>query len=206
MDLTAAPITYALLFANVVLSLMAFGDEKFRYKGLFIVGPILQNREYHRLITSGFLHGSQGHLLVNMLTLYFFGPPLEGVLGPVLFTIVYMAGLIGGNLWSLMENRRNPRYSALGASGAISGILVSFSLFAPFSILLLFFVLPMPAIVFTFAYIGYSMYASVYQKNSGIGHDAHLGGALVGGLATILLVPGVWGGFIKSIESVLGIG
>jgi len=206
MDLLAAPVTYALLAANVILSLIAFGDERFRYKGLFIVGPILQGREYYRMISSGFLHGSQTHLLVNMLTLFFFGPPLEGILGSVLFTIVYFVSLVGGSLWSLMENRRNPRYSALGASGAISGVLISFSLFAPFSTLLLFFVLPMPAIVFTALYIGYSMYASVYQKNSLIGHDAHLGGALAGGLATILLVPSVWGGFIQAIEKTLGLG
>lgn len=206
MDLTTAPITIALLFANTVLSLIAFGDQKFMNKGLFIIGPILQNKQYYRMISSGFLHGSQGHLLFNMLTLFFFGPPLEGILGSVLFAIVYFASLLGGSLWSVLENRRNPRYAALGASGAISGVLISFSLFAPFTTLLLFFVLPMPAIVFTAAYIGYSMYASVYQKNSRIGHDAHLGGALTGGLVTVLLVPGVWGGFIKSIESVLGIG
>lgn len=206
MDLTTAPVTIALLVANTILSLMAFGDERFRYKGLFIVGPVLQGGEYHRLITSGFLHGSQGHLMFNMLTLFFFGPPLEGALGPVNFAIVYFAGLVGGSLWMLLENRKNPRYSALGASGAISGVLIAFSLFAPFSTLLLFFVLPMWAIVFTVGYIGYSMYASVYQKNSGIAHDAHLGGALAGGLMTILLVPGVWPRFISQIEGMLGVG
>ncbi len=206
MEFLASPLTYALLAANIILSLMAFGDELFLNKGLFIVGPILQDKQYYRLVSSGFLHGSQGHLLVNMLTLFFFGPPLEGILGTGLFAVIYFISLLGGSLWSLMENRRNPRYSALGASGAISGVLISFSLFAPFSTLLLFFVLPMPAIVFTALYIGYSMYASVYQKNSRIGHDAHLGGALAGGLATVLLVPGVWGGFIKAIESVLGMG
>lgn len=206
MDLTTAPLTFALLIANTLLSLMAFGDERFRYKGLFIVGPILEGKEYYRLITSGFLHGSQGHLMVNMLTLFFFGPALEGALGPVYFGLVYFTSLIGGSLWMLLENRRNPRYSALGASGAVSGILIAFSLFAPFNTLLLFFVLPMWAIVFTVGYIGYSMYASVYQKNSGIAHDAHLGGALAGGLMTILLVPAVWPNFIMQIESKLGVG
>ena len=206
MDLLAAPLTYALLAANIIASLIAFGDERFLTKGLFIVGPILGDKQYYRMISSGFLHGSQTHLFINMITLFFFGPSLEGILGTVLFAAVYFISLLGGSLWSLMENRRNPRYSALGASGAISGVLISFSLFAPFSTLLLFFVLPMPAIVFTALYISYSMYASVYQKTSRIGHDAHLGGALAGGLATILLVPGVWGGFIMAIEKTLGLG
>ena len=206
MEFLASPLTYALLAANVILSLMAFGDERFLNKGLFIVGPILRDKQYYRLISSGFLHGSQTHLLVNMLTLYFFGPELEKELGTGMFAVVYFISLLGGGLWSLMENRRNPRYSALGASGAISGVLIAYSLLKPFDILLLFLVLPMPAIVFTALYIGYSMYASVYQKNSRIGHDAHLGGALAGGLVTALLVPTAWSGFIDAIEGSLGMG
>ena len=206
MDFLASPLTYALLAANVILSLMAFGDERFLNKGLFIVGPILRDNQYYRLISSGFLHGSQTHLLVNMLTLFFFGPELEKKLGTGMFAVVYVISLLGGGLWSLMENRRNPRYSALGASGAISGVLIAYSLLKPFDILLLFLVLPMPAIVFTALYIGYSMYASVYQKNSRIGHDAHLGGALAGGLVTALLVPTAWSEFIDAIEGSLGMG
>ena len=198
-----APITIGLIIANVLLSLYAFNNQRFLTQNLFIVGPILQGNQYHRLITSGFLHADQGHLFVNMLTLFFFGPPLELILGPTSYVIVYTAALVGGGLWSLLENRTNPQYAALGASGAVSGVLVAYCLFAPFSLIFLYF-LPVPAMLYAVVYIGYSAYASA-RGGSRIAHEAHFGGAVAGALATLVLRPDAWGTFVGAIESVIGV-
>ncbi|MEL7482039.1 MAG: rhomboid family intramembrane serine protease [Pseudomonadota bacterium] len=199
-----SPVTLGLIIANVILSFAGFNSEAFIRRNLFIVGPILQGQQYHRLITSGFLHANGMHLFFNMITLFFFGPAMEYVLGSPGFAITYAAGLLGGGLWSLMEHNREPDYAALGASGAVAGVLVSYCLFAPFSMIFIYFI-PVPAILFAVAFIAYSAVASTRDQGR-IAHDAHLGGALAGALATIIQRPDAWSEFTSSIEQVLGLG
>lgn len=199
-----APITIGLIVANVLLSMIAFSNHRFLGQNLFIVGPILQDNQYHRLVTSGFLHADQGHLFFNMLTLFFFGPYMELTLGPTGYVMMYTGALLGGSLWSLVEHRRELHYSALGASGAISGVLVSYCLFAPFSLIFIYFI-PVPAMLYAIVYIGYSAFASV-NNQSRIGHDAHFGGAIAGILVTLVLRPDAWGQFVGAIENTLGFG
>ncbi len=195
----AYPVTFALIAANVLASLTAFSSRDFMLQNVFMVGPILKSGELHRLVTSGFLHVNQAHLLVNMLTLFFFGPFLEAQLGSTAFALVYGASLLGGNLWSLLEHRRQLDYAALGASGAVSGVVVAFCLFEPFAMLLLFFIIPMPAVVFAVIFIVASAYFSTRQ-NTRIGHDAHLGGALTGAVATVILRPEAWTRFVGALS------
>ena len=96
-------------------------------------------------------------------------------------------------------------YRAYGASGAVSGIVIGFCLFQPFAQLSLFFAIPMPAVVFGFLYIAISAYFSSQEGNFGnIGHDAHLGGAIAGGIATVLVEPRAWTIFIESLSSIFG--
>ena len=94
-----------------------------------------------------------------------------------------------------MFNYKNPNYIAVGASGAISGIIFSYVLFFPFSKLLVFFI-PMPAFLFAFIYVGVSIYG-VKNKFGNIGHEAHLGGALGGVLATFILIDGAFKFFLS---------
>lgn len=199
-----APVTIALIVANVILSLVGFRSEAFIRRSLFAVGPILRRGEYQRLVTSGFLHAGAGHLFFNMFTLFFFGPPMEVILGSPGFALMYTIALLGGSLWSLMEHHREPDYSALGASGAVSGVLVSYCLFAPFSMIFIYFI-PVPAILFAVAYIGWSAFAST-QGRGRVAHDAHLGGAIAGALATIIMRPDAWSRFTGAIESLIGLG
>ena len=173
-------------------------------QNLFHVGPILQGREWHRIVTSGFLHGGFFHLLINMYVLYGFGRLLEhpNVLGTGGFLIVYGAALLGGSFWSLLENRRKPDYRALGASGATSGIILSVCLFAPFATLILF-VIPMPAVVFGVVFIVLSAVLA-QRENKVIGHEAHLGGALAGLIATMLVRPDALSIFSEQVAARLG--
>lgn len=199
------PVTLALLVANVLISVLAFQNEAFLKRNLFIVGPILRQRQYHRLISSGFLHANLFHLFVNMYVLYEFGSILEAGIGSAHFATLYGLSLLGGSLWSLMENRRDLIYSALGASGATSGIVMAFCLAAPTNTLGLFFAIPMPAWLLAVLFFGVSTWLA-RRPNKIIGHDAHLGGMLFGGAYILVLAPQIWPVFIAAIERALGFG
>lgn len=198
-----SPATFLIIAANIIASLAAFSNPRFMEQNTFHVGPILRNKEYFRMLTSGFLHVDGMHLFVNMLTLYFFGPSMEYVLGTIGFLIVYFGSLLAGSAWSLMERRREPNYRAIGASGAVSGILVGVCLFVPFEMLYLFFAIPIPAILFAIGYIGISAALSG-RPNSMIGHEAHLGGALGGLILTILVEPRALSIFSEQVVARLG--
>lgn len=194
--------TLIFLVANVAISLYAFSNEAFGRWGILHSGSVIRNQEYHRILTSGFLHADYGHLFFNMLTLFFFGPVIEGIIGSQKFFIVYLAALIGGSLFALFRHRNDYNYSALGASGAISGIVFSFCLFAPFQLIFVFFI-PVPAIIYAVLFVLYSVYG-MGRNNDNIGHDAHLAGAVIGVLATILVEPRALPYFISQITSFLG--
>ncbi len=203
-DLSAYPATVMLIAANVAASLYALSNPAFMNKNLFHVGPILQRREWHRLLTSGFLHGGMIHLLINMYVLWNFGRIIEGGLGIGRFLVIYFAALLGGNLWSLLENKTKSNYRALGASGATSGIVLSFILFRPFEQLVIFPIpIPMPAILLGILFIVVSAVLA-QRENKVIGHEAHLGGALAGILATIVVAPQALSIFSAQIAKVLG--
>ena len=198
------PATSLLIAANLIVSLYALSNARFMDKNLFHVGPILDRREWHRMITSGFLHGGLIHLFVNMYVLFMFGGYVERVLGPVAYVILYFAALLGGNAWALLENKAKPAYRALGASGATSGIIMSFILFRPFEPLMIF-PIPffMPAVILGLIFvIGSAILAQ--RENKAIGHEAHLGGALAGIIATILLDPNALANFSSQIAGAFG--
>ena len=199
--LLAAPITFAIIVANVIYSMFGFSNSQFFEANYLRVEEIVNKNQWHRVLTSGFLHVGPGHLLLNMLTLFFFGPYLEiRLLGPLNYLLVYFTALIAGSVWAILENYKRPDYSAVGASGAVSGVLISYCLFEPFSMIYLFMVLPIPAIVFGIAFISYSAIASGNEE-SRIGHEAHLGGAVAGLLVTMLLYPGIITNVMSQIAS-----
>ena len=103
-----------LIAGNVIASLIALSNPPFMNRNLFHVGPILEQREWHRMVTSGFLHGGILHLFVNMYVLFMFGGFVERVVGPISYIIIYFGALLGGNVWALLENRTKPAYRALG--------------------------------------------------------------------------------------------
>lgn len=202
LGLEGAPVTFMLLAANVLISVIAFTNPPFLMANLLATNGVRAG-QVQRLLTSGFIHGSVTHLLVNMLTLWFFGPYLEQMIGVQNYLIVYFGALLAGSAWALVENWKNPRYAALGASGAVSGVIVSFCVFEPFAMLYLFFAIPMPAIVFAGLYIVFSA-AMSGRENNRIAHEAHLGGALAGVALTLILVPGSGEALVNAIRNAIG--
>jgi membrane associated rhomboid family serine protease len=144
------------------------------------------------LVTSGFVHADLMHLAFNMLTFWFFGPPLEWRIGTTMFVLLYAAGLLVSQLGSYLKHRKHPEYATLGASGAISAVMFAYIVYAPTSRLsLLIFPVPVPAPLFGVVYLAYTWW-SARQSRDRINHDAHLGGALTGLAFVALFDPGAY--------------
>ena len=181
-----APATLALLAANIIVSFAGFSSNELKNQNIFWIGPMRQQGQWYRMISSGFLHANTSHLAMNMFVLFSFGLTLERYLGLGAFLIIYFASLLGGSVFSYFSHRNNMNYRALGASGATSGLLTAYSLHFPFNMLAF---PPVPAIVFTIGFIAVS-YHLAKKPDSIIGHDAHLGGAVAGFVTAIILNPG----------------
>lgn len=191
MDLSHAPVSLFLIAVTVLTSLGAFSVPGAIAR--FGLSPWQMRREgrWYQMVTSGFLHADLGHLFFNMFTLFFFGPPIERVLGGAGLLIVYLGSMIAGSLLAFLRHGNDPRYRAIGASGAISGVLFGFILFEPFARIYIF-LLPVgiPAILFALGYVAISIFG-MRTRLGRIGHDAHLGGAIGGVILTIVLYPDV---------------
>jgi membrane associated rhomboid family serine protease len=201
------PATLILIVLNVLVSGYAlYFDQSLVDRFSFRPLRILKDREYHRLITAGFVHVGLWHLAFNMITLYFFGPFMELILGTFAFVVLYFGSELAAHALSLALHRNNASYAAIGASGAISGVLFGFCLFQPFQTIYVFF-FPLPAIVFAVGYVVLSIYSMRQRTDTGltggIAHEAHLGGALGGLLLTILLEPRVIPHFVDQIRGLV---
>ena len=173
---------------NIFFSYKGFRDRIFFNKYKFSPTRIKMGEKI-RYISSGFLHVDTTHLIVNMFTLYFFVDAVIFRVGEINFLIIYFTSLIFGNWLTFRFNSNNINYSAVGASGAVMGIVYSAILLNP-EMTLFFFVLPMPGYLFGLGYLFYSIY-SMKKVNDNIGHEAHLGGAIAGFFSTIIISPAV---------------
>jgi membrane associated rhomboid family serine protease len=126
-----------------------------------------------------------------MFTLFIFANTVIGPLNEIKFVIIYIGSLLSGSLIATFFHKKEPFYSAVGASGAVSGVLYAAILLTPNITLGLFGIIPIPGFVFAIGYLLYSIYG---MKNSvgNIGHSAHLGGAIGGYLVTLLIKPEVF--------------
>lgn len=183
-----SPLLLILLSSIVLLSYTAFKDSVFFNRLKFNIRAV-QNGEYYRLLTAGFIHVDQQHLLFNGFTLYIFGDNLVLGLGWLNFIFLYLISLISGNILAYYYHRDNPYYSAVGASGAIMGVVYSSILIFPdMKLAFIFFPVPLPAYVFGVGYLIYTLFG-MKQQNDGIGHTAHFGGAIGGILCTLIFDP-----------------
>jgi membrane associated rhomboid family serine protease len=180
-------ILISLIAITVLISYKGFNDFSFFRKYEFHIGSI-QSGEQIRMLSSGFLHVDMTHLLFNMVTLWFFAPLVISYLGNWNFVLIYTGSLIVGNLLTYVFNIKNYSYRAVGASGAVTGVLYSAILLRPDMMLGLFFVIPIPAYLFGILYLLYSIYG-MKSQNDNIGHSAHFGGAVGGYAITLIKEP-----------------
>jgi len=177
-----------IILANVLFSMKGFNDYSFLDKFKFQVSKVLGGEKI-RMISSGFLHVDWIHLGFNMYALYLFGEIVTVQLGMFNFLIIYFGSLLTGSIYTLYFHKKEPRYSAVGASGAVSGIVYACILIYPEMQLFLFFVpIAIPGYIFGIGYLLYSIYG-MKKKLGNLGHAAHLGGAMGGFALTIILNP-----------------
>ncbi|MEN2413331.1 rhomboid family intramembrane serine protease [Flavobacterium mesophilum] len=183
-------ILIGIIVANVLISYKGFNDYAFFRKYEFHIGSI-RSGEQIRMLSSGFLHVDIMHLVLNMYTLWIFAPVVTDSLGVISFAMIYFGSLIFGNLLTMLFHKNDYSYRAVGASGAVTGILYSAILLYPGMTLGIFFVIPMPAYLFGILYLLYSIYG-MKAKNDNIGHTAHFGGAIGGYLITLIKMPSLF--------------
>jgi len=168
--------TLIIIAINVLCSFKGFKDRSFFETYKFNVGGIKRGEQL-RMLVSGFLHVDLQHLLFNMITLYFF--------------LIYFGSLIFGNLLSYYFHKNESYYSAVGASGAVTGILYAAILLYPGMKMYLYFIpIPIPSYIVGVGYMLYSIYG-MKSRQGNIGHDAHFGGAIGGYILTLLIAPQV---------------
>ena len=183
-------IVLLLIIANVLISYKGFNDQVFFDQYKFQVQRILHGEKL-RMLTSGFLHVDWMHLGFNMYALYLFGKVVLLNFGVTYFLLIYLGSLLAGSLYSLQQHKRETYYSAVGASGAVSGIIFSsIMLYPDMELVMLPIPIPLPGYVFGIGYLLYSIYGMKNQVGN-VGHSAHIGGAIGGYVLTLLLRPSV---------------
>lgn len=221
MDLS---ITLILVVANVAISLIAFSNEGFMRKAVFNPYLVVQNNEWHRVLAHAFVHGNLIHLLFNMYVLYQFGQLIETIFtradafarlfptldfwgasrGQLYFILLYFGGLLAATLPAFRKHSKNPGYNSVGASGAVSAVVLGIIILLPTMSLYLFFIpIPIPAFVIGGAYLVYEYYMSK-RMSTRIAHDAHLWGGLFGLVFLLLIQPAFGLFFIRSIAAYIG--
>ncbi|HZP67660.1 MAG TPA: rhomboid family intramembrane serine protease [Rudaea sp.] len=193
--------TLIIIGITALVSLLAMGNRE--WIGRLILWPpaIARHREYYRLLSYGLIHADGQHLLFNMITLYFFGRAVEPFyanhLGAFGFALFYAGGLVVSILPTYLNNRENPAYRSLGASGAVSAALFAFILLQPWATIYVFF-FPLPAVLYAVLYVVYSIYMD-RSRSDNVNHSAHLWGALYGVTVTMVIEPRVISAFLSAL-------
>ena len=192
-------LTVIIIAITCIVSILCFNGTLNGNKLIFNAYQVWHRKEWYRMLTSGMIHSGWGHLFFNMLTLYFFGRVVEqffsaafgGVLGTVLYVVLYVSALAISSLGDLVKYRDNWNYNALGASGAVSAVLFASILFAPkMGIYIYLIPIPVPGYIFAPLYLLYCWYMAKRNMDN-IGHTAHFWGAVYGMLFPIICKPDV---------------
>ena len=200
-------VTLIIIVVTAVISLMAWNNPALMSRWILNPYQVAQRGQYYRLITSGFLHADWGHLIFNMLSLYFFGGFIEQVFGALfggngaIYLIgFYLVGILVSDIPSFLKHRSNPGYNSLGASGGVSAVIFAAILFRPLTPIYFYFIpIGIPGFIFGALYLAYSYYES-RRASTNVNHDAHFYGALFGILFMIVVYPAVLPQFFEQIS------
>ncbi|MBB4125217.1 membrane associated rhomboid family serine protease [Xanthomonas translucens] len=201
---SVTPVNLILIVLTVLVSWAAFNNRKLLDRLILWPPAIDRHKQYDRLVTHGFIHADFPHLLFNMITLYFFGGPIERLMerltGSMLtYPLFYLAALVVAILPSYLKNQKNPNYFSLGASGAVSAVLFAYILLAPWTGIYFFFIpIPIPAILYAVFYVGYSIWMD-RRGGDNINHSAHLAGAAFGVMFLLIMEPSVLQHFLDEL-------
>lgn len=178
-------MTIFIILITVIVSLVCFNNEGLNRKLILNPYTVKRNKEWYRLVTSGFQHADFLHLFVNMFVLFSFGQVVEsaygfmfGNAGKYLYLVMYLSAIFAANVSTYYKYKDSSYYNALGASGAVSAVLFTSIFLDPLNDVYVYFI-KVPGVLFGVLYLAYSYYASKKQ-NDNINHEAHFYGAIYG--------------------------
>lgn len=197
-------ITYGLMIIIGLVTYVAWQRPELHRKLMLNPYDTIRGRQYYRLLTSGFVHNNTTHLFLNLFTLYFMGRGVEavfamnfGATGPFLYATLFITAIIVANIPTTLKYKDSPHYNSLGASGAVSALVLAFILNDPRQELELYFFVPIPGYLLGVLFIVYSVVMSKRNVDN-INHDAHLFGALYGMIFMLALRPDTMNKFLES--------
>lgn len=198
-------ITLILVIITSGISYYAFNNYSLMDKLILNPYRVTQRNEYYRFITSGFVHADFGHLIFNMLSLWFVGESIErlfaGLFGPsgtFYYLFLYLVGIIVSDIPTFLKHRKNSRYNSLGASGGVSAVLFAAILYSPLMDVCLYFFICVKGFIFGLIFLGYS-YWEARRGISYVNHDAHMYGAIFGLIFMAVVYPVSVPGFFAQI-------
>jgi membrane associated rhomboid family serine protease len=179
-------IAITILVLNVIVFFAEYADGRHSVRTFTEYGALslegLKRGFVWQLFTYQFLHGGMMHLVLNSVALYFFGRPMELMLGRKSFLKLYLLSGFAGGVFQVLLALISPEFNRpmVGASAGICGLIAAFALLSPDSIIYLFFVLPVRAKYFLPLMIVLSVVFIFTSQGDGVAHGAHLGGTLFG--------------------------
>ena len=196
--------THVILAVTGVCTLVAFQRPDLRERWIFNPQAILADKQFYRTLTSGFIHADWPHFIFNAFSFYSFASAIEGNYGAGTLLLIYAASIIGGSLLSIFIHRHH-EYRALGASGGVCGVIFASIFLLPGTNVMMFplpFGLP-PILYAVIFFVG--SYVAHRRQRDNTGHDAHLGGAIIGLLTATALHPEMIFAAPKTFAAVLGL-
>ena len=199
-------MTILIVIITVGISMLAFSNREIMDKLQFTPYRTIHNKEWHRLITHGFVHADYMHLFINMFVLYSFGSAVENIFKGLQysgiiqswvlhFSVLYLGGIVIASLTTLKKHKDNFYYHSVGASGAVSAIVFTYIFFEPIQ---MFLFPPMPAFLYGIVYLAYTHYMSK-KGGDNINHDAHFIGSVFGFIYPLLINPKLFFVFLERL-------
>ena len=215
--LNGSPVASFIFLVTVGLSIVVFLNRNLFDKLELRPNDFVQGKRRYTIITSGLIHANWQHLILNMLTFYFFAFALEAKfvylqtvwtavddpgaqtmgewIGRGKFFVLYFGCMIIADLSTIIKYRKEPSYKSVGASGALSGAVLAFIILQPN--IMLFGAIP--GWLFALVYTIGSYIAARTQPMSGIAHEAHLWGTLGALVLTPIMYPEQAWKFVQSV-------
>jgi membrane associated rhomboid family serine protease len=216
--MTSTPISLFILAATALVSIAAFNNGTLFEKALLNPYSVKHRKEYARLMTHMFVHVDWLHLIFNMYTFWSFGTFMEQLftnsrlfgmllpevpywgesLGRIYFAALYLLGGLAATLPAMRKHGDNVGYNSVGASGAVSAVLMAFMIMFPTYEISFFLILPMPAFIGALVFFGMEHWLSRSGRTN-IAHDAHIWGALFGLVFVGILNPEFYTLFVNKV-------
>ncbi len=181
-------VTHLIMISVAIVSVIGFASEPVK-RALIFNADRVRRGEVYRMLTAGWLHADLTHLALNLYVLYGFAARVRITFGDLPFLAFYVSAVVAAHVPTLIRYWKQPRYSSLGASGAVAAVMLSAILLdGHLQVGVPFIPVRVPGIVFGVLYMIYSVWSSRRAKDN-VNHDAHLAGAVYGIIITAIAEP-----------------